>query len=143
MQEDIGKTTDRERLIRYIRSHSRNGQARVTHSSVPAREITLAHIIGISDRAVYHNLGLDIGFHGGNDPRGSSIGILHMTPPETVVIAADISTKTGEIDLSFMDRFSGALIITGPRADVTVAIEECVRYFRDELRYTVCPISDR
>lgn len=66
-----------------------------------------------------------------------------MTPPETVVIAADISTKMGEIDLSFMDRFSGALIITGPRADVTVAIEECVRYFREELRYTVCPISDR
>ena len=35
----------------------------------------------------------------------------------------------------------GSLIITGPRAEVDSAIRENCRYFRDELGYTVCPIS--
>lgn len=143
MANNETKVTDREKLMAYIHSHAKNGHVRVTHASVPAREITLAHVIGISSKDVYHNLGLDIGFHKGNDPSGQSIGLLHMTPAETVVIAADISTKMGEIDLGFMDRFSGTLIITGPRADVDVSIEECVRYFKENMHYNVCPISYR
>lgn len=134
--------SDRDRLFTYIRQHAENGHARVTHSSVPGREITLAHIIGTSSEPIYHNLGLDIGFHMGEDPGKSSIGILRISPAEACVICADIATKMGDVDLGFMDRFSGALIITGPRADVQEAIYENVRYFRDELHYHVCPVFE-
>ena len=41
-----------------------------------------------------------------------------MSPAETAIIAADLATKTSNVDLSFVDRFSGTLIITGMVADV-------------------------
>lgn len=114
---------------------------RIISPLVSGKEITLAHVIGTSDRSIYKNLGLDIGFHAGEDPTGRSIGLLHITPAESVVIAADIAVKSGDIDIGFMDRFTGSLIITGARAEVDEAIAENVRYFYEELGYTVCPIS--
>ena len=39
-----------------------------------------------------------------------------------------------------MDRFSGALIILGGLSQVLTAIEEVVRFFRDELNFNVCEI---
>lgn len=121
--------------------HAHDGQVRITAPLVSGKEITLAHVIGTSDYSVYKNLGLDIGFHEGEDPTGRSIGIIHIHPPESIIIAADISVKWGDIDIGFMDRFSGSLIITGSRAEVDSAIEECCRYFGETLRYTTCPIS--
>ena len=130
-----------EALIREAMQHARGGQVRIISPLVSGKEITLAHVIGTSDYCVYKNLGLDIGFHAGEDPTGRSIGILHMHPAGSVVIAADIAAKWGDIDIGFMDRFSGSMIITGPRAEVDSAIEENCRYFVETLGYVVCPIS--
>ncbi len=133
----------RQEVLDKIFSHARSGsgQTRVVQLSVPGREITLAHVIGMPDASVYVNLCLDIGFHAGAKPAGTSIGILQLSPPETAVIAADIAVKSGDVDIGFMDRFSGALIITGRRAEVDAAIGENIRFFRDDLHYTVCPVS--
>lgn len=121
--------------------HAHNGKVRVVQQMVPGKEITLAHVIGTSEYPIYKNLGLDIGFHAGEDPTGSSIGILHITPPESAVIAADIAVKAGDVDIGFMDRFSGTLIVTGDRAEVDSAIESNCEFFSDTLGYFVCPIS--
>ena len=64
------------------------------------------------------------------DYGNSAIGILNMSPPESAVIASDISIKTGDVYLGFVDRFSGTLIITGLLSEVNSAVEEVVRYFR-------------
>ena len=130
-----------ESLIQEAMRYAKGGQVRIISPLVSGKEITLAHVIGTSDYSVYKNLGLDIGFHAGEDPTGKSIGILHIHPPESVVIAADIAAKWGDVDIGFMDRFSGSMIITGPRAEVDSAIGENCRYFQDVMGYTVCPIS--
>ena len=78
-----------EALIAEAARHARGGQVRIISPMVSGKEITLAHVIGTSDYCVYKNLGLDIGFHAGEDPTGKSIGILHMHPAESVVIAAE------------------------------------------------------
>lgn len=130
-------------LINEAMSYAQGGQVRIVSPLVSGKEITLAHTIGVSDASVYKNLGLDIGFHAGEDHTGESIGIIHIHPPESAVIAADIATKAGDIDIGFMDRFSGSLIITGPRAEVDSAIRMNCEYFASELGYTVCPISHR
>lgn len=137
----IENQTAIDALIQEAMQYASGGQVRIVSPLVSGKEITLAHIIGTSDKSVYKNLGLDIGFHAGDDPTGRSIGIIHIHPPESVVIAADISVKYGDIDIGFMDRFSGSLIITGPRAEVDEAIAENCRYFNEDLGYTVCPIS--
>ena len=119
------------------------GQVRVVRVEVPGREIELAHIIGLPDPCEYHNLGLNIGFHAGATPEGSAIGLLEVTPAEAAVIAADIAAKSGEVDIGFMDRFSGHLILTGPIEEVRTAIKENVTFFRDEMQYHVCPITEQ
>ena len=76
--------------------------------TVAGKEITLAHIIGGPAPIVYVKLGLNPNI----DYSSSAIGVMNMTPPESVVIASDIAVKSGEIYLGFADRFSGTLIIT-------------------------------
>ena len=130
-----------ESLMQEAMRHAHGGQVRIISPLVSGKEITLAHVIGTSDYSIYKNLGLDIGFHKGDDPTGRSIGLLHITPAESVVIAADIAVKSGDVDIGFMDRFTGSLIITGARAEVEEAVAENIRYFYEELGYTVCQIS--
>ena len=114
-------------------------QVRIVQETVAGKEITLAHIIGGPAPIVYTKLGLNPNI----DYSTSAIGIMNMTPMESVVIASDISEKSGEVYLGFADRFSGTLIITGEISAVTNAIHEVVSYFRDTLGYVSCPITKR
>ena len=143
MNESTGAQhlTRQEILDKIFKVHG--AHTRVVQLSVPGREITLAHIIGKPDTSVYTNLCLEIGFHADFQQDGRSIGILHLSPAESAVIAADVAVKAGEVDVGFMDRFSGALIITGARAEVDAAMAENIRFFRDDLHFRVCPISEQ
>lgn len=116
-----------------------NEQVRIVQETVAGKEITLAHVIGGPAPIVYTKLGLNPQIDYGS----SAIGIMNMTPMESVVIASDIAVKSGDIYLGFADRFSGTLIITGDLSAVENAIQEVVRYFRDDLGYVSCPITKR
>ena len=115
------------------------GKMRIIQELVPGKQITLAHVIGGPRPIVYKKLGLNPDVDYGN----SAIGILNMSPPESAVIASDISIKTGDVYLGFVDRFSGTLIITGLLSEVNSAGDEIVRYFRDDLGYSCCEITRR
>ena len=115
------------------------GKMRIIQELVPGKQITLAHVIGGPRPIVYKKLGLNPDVAYGN----SAIGILNMSPPESAVIASDISIKTGDVYLGFVDRFSGTLIITGLLSEVNSAVDEIVRYFRDDLGYSCCEITRR
>ena len=115
------------------------GKMRIIKELVPGKQITLAHVIGGPRPIVYKKLGLNPDVDYGN----SAIGILNMSPPESAVIASDISIKTGDVYLGFVDRFSGTLIITGLLSEVNSAVNEIVRYFRDDLGYSCCEITRR
>lgn len=112
---------------------------RIIQEQVPGNQISLAHIIGGPLPIIYQKLGLNPDI----DYDGAAIGIMTMIPYETSVIAADIATKSADIYLGFVDRFSGTLIITGEHAEVETAVEEIVRYFRDELGFASCRITKR
>ena len=64
-----------------------------------------------------------------------------MTPAEIAVIAGDMAIKTAPIDMGFIDRFSGTLIITGTISDVNIAFERILAYAASELGFNVCPIT--
>lgn len=110
---------------------------RIIQELVPGRQITLAHIIASPDPILYKKLGLNPEV----DFSGAAIGILTVSPAETAIIAADIATKSSNVDLSFVDRFSGTLIITGMVADVEMSFRSACDYIRDILGYTVCAIT--
>ena len=64
-----------------------------------------------------------------------------MSPAETAIIAADIATKASGIELGFVDRFSGTLIITGTVSEVESSMRALTDYARDTLGFTVCPVT--
>lgn len=113
------------------------GKARIIQELVPGKQITLAHIIASPDGILYKKLGLNPEI----DYTRSAIGILTFSPAETAIIGADIATKTANVDLSFVDRFSGTLIITGMVADVETSVRAIMEYSRDRLKFTVCEIT--
>ena len=54
---------------------------------------------------------------------------------------ADIAVKASGVELGFVDRFSGSLIITGTVSEVEAAAQEILRYVSEELGYTVCKVT--
>jgi ethanolamine utilization protein len=113
---------------------------RMTRVRVPGKEINLAHVISRSDTCIYQNLGLHIGVHEGEDHTGESIGIISFTPWEAVVVAADVAVKSADVQIGFMDRFCGTLILTGGLSQVETAVEAVVKFFKEELHFPVSEI---
>ena len=118
-----------------------HGQLRLARIRVPGKEVSLAQVIGVTQRRIYENLGLHIGVHAGEDHVGQSIGIMHFTPWESTVVAADVALKSGNVEIGFLDRFCGTLIVLGQRMDVQSAVEGMVDFFRDELHFPVCDVT--
>lgn len=113
---------------------------RMTRVRVPGKEVCLAHVINSSETRIYQNLGLHIGTHEGEDHTGESIGLIRFTPWEAVVVAADVAVKSADVQIGFMDRFCGTLIILGGLSEVQTAVEEVVRFFDQELGFRTCEI---
>lgn len=110
---------------------------RIVQELVPGKQITLAHIIANPDRILYEKLGLDPSI----DYAKSAIGVLTVSPAETAIILADIAVKASAVDLGFVDRFSGSLIITGTVSEVEASIQAILDYADETLKYTVCEIT--
>lgn len=115
-------------------------QLRITRVRVPGKEVCMAHILNPSDPCIYQNLALHIGVHEGEDHTEETLGFIRFTPWEAVVVAADVAMKSANVQLCFMDRFCGTLIISGQMSDVEAAVSSVVRYFGEELHFTVCNI---
>ena len=140
MEERITREELLERLFHDDYENLKGRKLRLTRVRVPGKSIDFAHVFTPSDLVVYKNLALNIGVHEGEDHTGETIGIIRMTPWEAVVVATDVAVKAADIEVGFMDRFGGALIILGGFSQVLTAIEEVVRFFRDELHFNVCDI---
>lgn len=110
---------------------------RIVQELVPGKQITLAHIIANPDKILYEKLGLNPSL----DYAKSAIGVMTVSPAETAIIMADIAVKSAGVDLGFVDRFSGSLIVTGTVSEVEAAAAAILEYTERELGYTVCRIT--
>lgn len=88
---------------------------RIIQEFVPGKQVTLAHVIAQPIPDIYQKLGLE---------ESGAIGIVTLTPGETAIIAADIATKAASVTIGFMDRFTGALILSGDVASVETALKQ-------------------
>ena len=129
-----------EKLFHDDYENLKGKKLRITRLRVPGKEGCLAHVISSSQSQIYQNLGLHIGVHEGEDHTGESIGLIRFTPWEVVVVAADVATKSADVQIGFMDRFCGSLIITGGLSEVQTAVEDVVRFFKEALGFQTCQI---
>ena len=116
---------------------SEDTKARIIQELVPGKQFTLAHIIANPDPILYEKLGLVPAV----DYSKSAIGIVTVSPSETAIIAGDIAIKASGIELGFLDRFSGTLIMTGTVSEVEEALRAINEYVRETLGFTVCGIT--
>ena len=110
---------------------------RIIQEQVPGMQVSLAHIIANPDKILYTKLGLDPAV----DYSKSAIGIMTVTAAETAIIMADIAIKSAGVDLGFVDRFSGSLIITGTVSEVEASVSAILGYVSGKLGFTVCPVT--
>lgn len=113
------------------------GKLRIVQELVPGKQVTLAHIIARPKPIVYQKLGLDPNV----DYEQAAIAILSMTPSEISIIAGDIALKTADVDVGFIDRFSGTLIFTGRVSPVKSAVNSILEYLKSKLGFEVCEIT--
>ena len=129
-----------ERIFHEDYEKLKGKKLRMTRVRVPGKEVCLAHIISSSQTSIYQNLGLHIGVHEGEGHTGESIGMIRFTPWEAVVVAADVAVKSADVQISFMDRFCGSLIITGGLSQVQTAVESVGKFFDEVLDFKTCSI---
>ena len=110
---------------------------RIIQELVPGKEITIAHLIANPDADLYTKLGLNPKI----DYSKSAIGLMTISPAETAVIAADVSMKAAGIELGFVDRFSGTLIVTGTISETEAALQAVLEYTEKKMGFKVCNIT--
>lgn len=110
---------------------------RIVQELVPGKQITLSHIIASPEPILYEKLGLNPAL----DYARAAIGIMTVSPAETAIIMADVAMKASAVELGFVDRFSGSLIITGTVSEVEAAEQAILDYVREKLQYTTCGIT--
>lgn len=123
--------------IREVSLAKGDEKLRIIQELVPGKQITLAHIIANPDPILYQKLGLDPRL----DYSHTAIGVLTVSPAETAIIAADVSLKASGVELGFVDRFSGTLLITGSISDVEAALRAATEYAREKLGFNVCDVT--
>lgn len=102
---------------------------RMIQEYVPGKQITLAHLIANPDEVIYEKLGLLV------DKKGA-IGILTITPSEASIIAVDLATKAAEVQIGFVDRFSGSVVMTGDVSSVEAALVAVLQGLEEILHFS-------
>jgi ethanolamine utilization protein EutS len=108
------------------------GIERIIQESVPGKQVTLAHVIASPMSDIYECLGVD--------DKGA-IGILTLSPYETSIIAADIATKTADVEIGFLDRFTGSVVITGDVQSVETALTAVNETLKKMLGFETVPVT--
>ncbi|MCC5912249.1 MAG: BMC domain-containing protein [Clostridiaceae bacterium] len=107
---------------------------RMIQEYVPGKQVTLAHLIAHPQHGIYKKLGLI-------EDQYDAIGILTITPSEAAIIAADVATKTASVEIGFLDRFSGSLVITGDVSSVESALFGIIDSLSKTLDFTPTQIT--
>ncbi|PCM45589.1 ethanolamine utilization microcompartment protein EutS [Marinobacter sp. ANT_B65] len=102
---------------------------RIIQEYVPGKQVTLAHLLANPTEDLCHKVGVE---------HAEAVGILTLTPGETAIIAGDVATKFASVKIGFLDRFSGALVLTGSIGSVEEALSAILSTLESSLGYRVC-----
>jgi Ethanolamine utilization protein len=105
---------------------------RIIQEYVPGRQVTIAHIIANPTPELCDKVGLD---------QVDAIGILTTTPGESTIIAGDMAMKAADVQIGFLDRFSGTLVICGKLTSVEVAVAAANSGMERVLGFFPAPIT--
>lgn len=105
---------------------------RIIQEYVPGRQVTIAHVIANPDEPLCQRVGLN---------KAEAIGIMTVTPGESAIIAGDLALKAANVEIGFLDRFSGTLVINGRLSSVMTALEAANRGMEEILGFYPAPVT--
>lgn len=105
---------------------------RIIQESVPGKQVTLAHVLASPMSDICERLGVE---------NNGAVGVMTFTPSETAIIAADVATKAADVEIGFLDRFTGSLVITGDVASVETSVYSVNEMLSDLLGFTVVKVT--
>ena len=105
---------------------------RIIQESVPGKQVTIAHVIASPMSDIYDRLGID---------EAGAIGILTISPYEASIIAADVATKAADVEIGFLDRFTGSVVVSGDVQSVETALKAVCMTLKNTLGFTVVDIT--
>lgn len=108
------------------------GLDRIIQESVPGKQVTIAHVIASPMSDIYDRLGID---------ETGAIGILTISPYEVSIIAADIATKAADVEIGFLDRFTGSVLLSGDVQSVETALKAVCNTLKEKLDFCVVDIT--
>lgn len=111
-----------------------DSKQRIIQEFVPGKQVTMAHLIANPCEDLYKKLGVV------SKARGA-LGILTITPSEGAIIGADVATKAADVEIVFVDRFSGSLVICGDVAAVDASLKDVLRVLGETLHFTSTEIT--
>lgn len=112
-------------------------KTRIVQELVPGKQVTIAHLIANPEAALYSKVGLEPGM----ECTRSAIGILTVVPAETSIIAADLALKAAGVELAFVDRFNGTLVVTGTFSEVEASMKSILQYLDERMGFDVCDVT--
>ena len=107
---------------------------RIIQEYVPGKQVTLAHVIANPDSELFKKIGA-------RESVRAALGILTITPSEAAIIAADLAMKAAQVEVFFVDRFSGSLVISGDVSNVEAAVTEIVSVLQSVLGFSAAPVT--
>ena len=107
---------------------------RMIQEYVHGRQLNLTHIIANPQRDLTKKIGL-------SEKKTNARGILTITPGEAAIIAEDLATKSAEVEIGFVDRFTGSVVISGDVGSIEAAVNEVVSDFENVLRFSITQIT--
>ena len=111
-----------------------DSKQRIIQEYVPGKQVTLAHVIANPVEDLYRKIGAV-------DEQEGALGILTITPSEAAIIAADVCTKSGEVEIVFVDRFSGSVIITGDVSSVESSLRAVLEVLCTKMGFSPTEIT--
>jgi len=111
-----------------------DNKQRIVQEYVPGKQVTLAHLIANPTKELHKKMGLSQGF-------GNSIGVLTITPSEAAIIAADFACKAANVEIAFVDRFSGSVVITGDVMAVEAALKGVLSLLHGKMGFSPANIT--
>jgi ethanolamine utilization protein EutS len=99
---------------------------RIIQEFVPGKQVTIAHIIANPNRDICERIGVD---------NKGAVGIMTITPGEGSIIAADAASKSANIKVEFVDRFTGGLVFSGEISAVESALIDAMHALADILGF--------
>ncbi len=107
---------------------------RIIQEFVPGKQITMAHLIANPTDDLYKKIGVV-------SQRKGALGILTITPSEAAIVGADVASKAAEVEIVFVDRFSGSLVVCGDVASVEAAMNDIINVLENVIGFTPTNIT--